>query len=133
MHAPHSLHPIGHSLLVEGASVLQHDHVDLRIQFVDGYVGDAELDVPIVLPLLVLHALPGRPGQGYGLPLQLMPVQVPERSCRVHSAVHADEGASSRRNDIDRVHLSVFAEEIRKVVLGHQLGQMAHPQCHAAH
>ncbi len=35
----------------------------LRVQLGDGNVGDPEVDVPVVLPLLVLHALPRGPSQ----------------------------------------------------------------------
>ena len=57
-----------------------------------------------------------------------MPVQLVERLVRVHAAVHADEGAAARRDQLDLLHRAELAEQIGQLVLGHQLREVANPE-----
>ncbi len=68
-----------------------------------------------------------------GLPVHLVLVQFPERPVGVHPTVHAHEGASARGDEVDGVDHADLAEEVRQLVLGRQLGQVAHPEGRAAH
>lgn len=63
-HPTHGPHPVWHGLLIKHATLLQLHHVDLRVQFLNRDVATPQVQVPVVLPLLVLHPLPWSPGQG---------------------------------------------------------------------
>jgi len=70
---------------------------------------------------------------GDGFALELVAGEFGEGAVGVLAAVHADEGASARRNQVDRHDLAVLAERVRQLLLLHQFRQVAHPQRRAAH
>ncbi len=39
---------------------------------------------------------------------------------RVHASVHVDEGATPRRNQVDRLDDAILSEEIREVLVSDQ-------------
>lgn len=132
-HPTHGPHPVWHSLLIKHASLLQLHHIDLRVQFLDRYVAAPQVQVPVVLPLLVLHAFPRSPGQGYRFTMESEFVKIFESSVCIHPSVHAHKGTATGWNEVDGDNLSISTKIIRKVILLNQFGEMANPEGGAAH
>ncbi len=66
------------------------------------------------------------------LSVQFMLVQLSQRSVCVHPPVHADEGTSPGRDQVDGVHHAHLSKKVRQFVLRHKLGEVANPQSRTA-
>ena len=56
----------------------------------------ANVNVPVILPLFVLHPFPRSPGQRNLFTMKSKLVEVFQGSIRIHSSVHTNKGTTSR-------------------------------------
>lgn len=72
----HCFQPIRKSLIIEHASIFKFNNIYLCSDFLSRNVTATQIQVPVVLPLLILHPFARSPSQGYLFPMKSELVKV---------------------------------------------------------